>query len=359
MKENMSQDELKKMRRMSYIKMVAMVGIMAAVLAFSSIAWFTMNREVEGSGVQMRADSDLFSIEPLSAPAHAGIYDDAPTDNDPNKPNYVRNLLLNHMNKSSDIITWNITDDTATIDSQTNKKVVVKGKNFGNAPANGYEGGINPGSSGMLQFVMNPTQSVDAEFTFHLYAFTGGYDDKGDEDKSTIEFIDRNSDAETKIAESLLNGHILLFTEIDDSGKYSGLITSDSEFNRVLKKTYTSRTTVSLYWVWPDTLAELMLDDTDNTHKKYLRGKSCLCNATGRQEVIGYFKEHVSWFLLDPDNANPDWAITSSKDNTEVITEICDHYNLYSSYYNEADQCIGTYVTYLFLDMIADGKATN
>jgi hypothetical protein len=352
-KQNYTRAEARRMEAASLTKMIAIVGFVVAMIAFSSIAWFTQSREVEGSGVQMKADSDLFSIEPLSAPAHAGIYDDS------TKTDYVRNLLLNHMGKSSDIITWSITDDTTVTDVQTNQKVLVKGKNFGNAPATGYEGGINPGSSGMLQFVVNPTQSVDAEFTLHLYAFTGGYDDKGDEDKTTIELIDSNSGAEAKLAETLLNGHILLFTDIDDSGKYSGLIETNAKLNRVLEETYASRTTVSLYWVWPDTLAELMLDETNNTQKKYLRGKPCLCNATGQDEVIGYFKNHVAWFLLDPDNSNPDWSDKFDKTNDEVITEICTNYNLYSSYYNEADQCIGTYVTYLFLDMIAAGKATT
>jgi len=347
-------DELKKIRRDAYVKMVAIIGVVVTALVFGSVAWFTQNREVEGAGVQMTASSDLFSIETLESPAHVGIYDNSNlTDS------YVRNLLLSGIGKNNDIITWNITDDTTVTNQETNQKTLVKGKNIGNAPATGYEGGINPGSSGTLQFVIVPIESIDAKFTFHLYAFTGGYDEKGDEDKSTIEYIDSNSNAEAILADSLLNGHILLFSEIDNSGKYSGLITSDADFNRILEKTYATKTTISLYWVWPETLAELMLDDTSNEQKKYLRGKPSVCNSSGRQEVITYFKNHVSWFLLDPDNTNHDWQFTSSMNNTAIINEICTNYNLYSSYYNEADQCIGTYVTYLFLDMIADGKSAN
>ena len=44
-------DELKKMRRNAYIKMVAIVGIIVTALAFGSVAWFTQSREVEGANV--------------------------------------------------------------------------------------------------------------------------------------------------------------------------------------------------------------------------------------------------------------------------------------------------------------------
>ena len=47
MKENMSQDELKKMRRMSYIKMVAMFGFVVAVFAFSSMHMITKQMTAE------------------------------------------------------------------------------------------------------------------------------------------------------------------------------------------------------------------------------------------------------------------------------------------------------------------------
>jgi len=58
----MNEDDAKRIRRGAYIKMSAMVGIVVAVLAFSSVAWFTMSREVEGSKVQMAADDLPFEI---------------------------------------------------------------------------------------------------------------------------------------------------------------------------------------------------------------------------------------------------------------------------------------------------------
>ena len=56
-------DELKKMRRNAYIKMVAIVGIIVTALAFGSVAWFTQSREVEGSGVQMSAENNGFDLQ--------------------------------------------------------------------------------------------------------------------------------------------------------------------------------------------------------------------------------------------------------------------------------------------------------
>ena len=42
-----------------------------------------------------------------------------------------------------------------------------------------------------------------------------------------------------------------------------------------------------------------------------------------------------------------------------VINRINNNYALYSSYYNEADQHIGTYVSYLFLDLNAEGEVLS
>ena len=348
-------DELaarKRNQKNSLIKIGAMGSLAAIILIFGTISWFAMNNEVRSGGMHIKPESPLFSIQPLSSPFIAGIYDD------PSKTEtYVRNSLLSGASKDQSVLTWTITDDTTTTDPDTNKMTVNKGKNIGNGSATGHEVGIRPGSSGELQFKFIPSRSVDAELTFYLYAYSVDYDGQGNEDKSTIALIDENATSDRLYAKELLNGHILLFKDHSSStGQYSGLISTD-DFQRILTETYTHETTVSVYWVWAETLAELVLDDTNNAHKKNLRGKKSLCS--DRSAIIKMLKNNPSWFFLDPETSNKTWSeLTSATNDTEIVSIINNNYSLYSAYYNEADQCIGTNVAYILLDMVANGTAT-
>ena len=342
-------------RRDTVIKTVILLILAFIVFVLATIAWFTMNKDTRAGGMGVSVSSDLFTIEAVSAAGyHVGIYDDS-TQNG----TYVRDILLNRSGKGSDIITWTITDDVEVVDDDGNK-TITKGKNIGNGPAEGYEGGIGPGSSGEIQFVIKPSRPVDAGFTFYVYAYTGGYDDHGDFDKTTISLVDSQASADTLIAQKLLNGHILLFSEKDNNGKLSGLIESDADFKRLMEKSYTSQETVPIYWVWPETLSEIILDENTAGHRRNLRGKSNICNTSGQEEVITFFKTNPSWFLLNPENGDYDWSGTFNQDvsNADVVNMINTNYAVYSSYYNEADQCIGTCISYIMLDMSAEGTGS-
>lgn len=344
--------EKKKNQKKSLIKMGAMGILTLILLIFSSLSWFTMNTQVESGGMSIKTQGLLFTIQPVPSPYVVGIYDD-----DTKSRTYVRNTLLSGASKDSSVLTWTITNDTAVTDTETKKTTVNKGKNIGNGPATGYEGGISPGSSGELQFKFIPSRSVDAELTFYLYAYSVDYDDQGDENKSTIALIGEDATADRQLAKNLINGHILLFENYDsNTGKYSGLISTD-DFQRIMSETYTQETTESVYWVWAETLAELVLDDTNNTHKKNLRGKKSLC--ADQSDIIKLLKSKPEWFFLDPETPNRTWTeFTSTTADATVVSTINSNYSLYSAYYNEADQCIGTNVAYLLLDMAAEGTAT-
>lgn len=335
------------------VKLILLMTLIALIIVFASIAWFAMNKAVSADTMAIQAKGDAFTIEPIDN-AHVGIYDDD------NKPlTYVRDKLLSDAEKGSDVITWQITDDVA-ITEPNNQTTIVKGKNIGNGPAQGYSGGISPGSSGELQFKLTPGSngdSVNASFLFYLYAYTGGYNSFGDEDKTMIEIIDSTSSNDTKIAQKLLNGHILLF-ENKTNGKYSGLISSNAEFERLMEKSFSSQETVTIHWVWPETLSELILEDGNAN----LRGKSSLCDIQGRKEVVKMFNAHTDWFLFNPVDPSANWSSTFSGTTDEAIANtintIDTNYSLYSSYYNEADQCIGTHISYVMLDM-AFGEAAS
>lgn len=341
------------------IKTFSMMILALALLVFVGIAWFTMNKNVGTNSMGVKISTDLFTIEPVrSSGYHVGIFDD-PTLSGTNGT-YVADVLSNRASITNEVMTWTITDDRLIPDGSGTR--VEKGYNIGNGPAEGEESGIRPGSSGIIQFVIKPNQPTAAEFTFYVYSYTGGYDSHGDEDKSTIQLITSGNSgtsgtsAESIIASKLLNGHILLFSDIDN-GKYEGLIDSDAEFKRLMTRTYSVETTVNIYWVWPETLAEILLDDNNPN----MRGKTNICTATGKREVIALFKTHPEWFLLDPTNLNRDWSSTISPSATDeaVVDLINSNYALYSSFYNEADQCIGTHVSYILLDLTAEGTSAS
>lgn len=345
-------DKRARNKKRSLVKLGAMGVLALIVIIFGTISWFAMNRDVGTSGMGIKTQGLLFTIQPVSSPYVVGIYDDSAKTG-----TYVRNSLLSKASKDSGVLTWTITNDTATTDPDTNNTIINKGKNIGNGPAEGYDGGISPGSSGELQFIISPSKSVDAKYTFSLYAYSVDYGEDGEEDRSTIALIGENASADRTLAKNLLNGHILLFEDYDSTtGQYSGLISTD-DFQRIMSETYTQETTESVYWVWAETLAELVLDDTNNAHKKNLRGKKSLC--ADQSDIIKLLKNNPSWFLLDPETPNRTWTeFTSITDDATVVSTINNNYSLYSAYYNEADQCIGTNIAYLLLDMTAEGTAT-
>ena len=57
-KQNHSRAEARRMGAVSLTKMIAMVGFVIAVIAFSSIAWFTMNREVTVKNMKVTAKAE-------------------------------------------------------------------------------------------------------------------------------------------------------------------------------------------------------------------------------------------------------------------------------------------------------------
>ena len=75
--------DAKHIRRNAYIKMASMVVIVAAVLAYGSIAWFTSSREVGGEDMQMTADDMPFEIRTTGS---AALYQSRTNEIFPNLP---------------------------------------------------------------------------------------------------------------------------------------------------------------------------------------------------------------------------------------------------------------------------------
>ncbi len=360
--ERMSQDELKKMRRMSYIKMVAMVGIMAAVIAFGSIAWFTMNREVEGSGVQMRADDLPYEIKTVGD--NTGFRSHIFTEENNVVTEETRNLL-----------------DVAGLN--TKYKIGEKINNVGFFTSGGTNDiqfhldqtqndidGLGPDSKGVLTFYLVPKSSspFTAKFSLHMDGYTAEQtrNEDGTYNVSSMTKIDSSSSEAKKQAVDYLNGHILFFTGRHNVGtaqapkySYTGLIENNELTLSFPNSEVTSVTEgqpieVNIYWTWPNTFGQMVLSESDNTPVAYdTATRTALQNyVVDNYEAVFRVKDGFDPMLLmtkaERDENNQLQIVYDAEKvaNPEILDEL-------SLGYNEADQEIGMNINYMLLVLSA------
>ncbi len=351
MKENMSQDELKKMRRMSYIKMVAMVGIMAAVLAFSSIAWFTMNREVEGSGVQMTAVNTPFELKTQGSAGNADSY--LPTgEAGYTKISEATGTLLT--TGSQQKIQWLVTDDYEANNYATGKTQ--------------DQLGIKPGSSGVLHFWIVPHDRASLDLTFKLnvtpykkqYPVVNGNPNY----EALPTPVKMTDSAEDTAIMGYIDGHILFF-------RYHGLNDNpddltNTKYSKLIDDSITEKITfekdnegnllpyeVKIHWIWPETLGEAVLRDSES--------RTAVCDTKTVEETSGEGDEAIttnsySNELLTKLNSEPSRFLNGYTFPSGVTAltqeDITREYSTLSIRYNNADQEIGDNIMYLLAEMI-------
>ena len=302
----------KVLRKNALTKLAVMGVFTAAIIAFQSIAWFTMNREVSGNGMEMKAGGMPYTIQTRD---NNGYYKDK------------------WEQTGSDAVEW----------------LISSNNNFNNNDLNNEEDkpGLEPGDSGVLEFRVNPNSSdsitVDCVFDVKAYLETVVKDENGnvrlDEDNNPVTAITEiNSDTLT----GYIKSHIMLFSGYDsENSKYTGLIDNDQTLRRVLKnQTYTKNDTAytSIYWVWP-----MHLDDiTSNNNSKLIYASD------ERQTVIAYIARNRNGFFKDCNDNEQQvisdlTALSTTYDNT-----IYNHYNMR---YDNADLEIGNNISYVMLSM--------
>lgn len=304
----------KVIRKNALMKLTVMGVFIAAIIAFQSIAWFTMNREVSGNGMNMKAEGMPYTIQTRD---NSGYYKDK------------------WEKTGSEAVEWLVSSD----------------KNFDNKE-NGLNNeedklGLEPGDSGILEFRVNPNSSdsitVDCVFDVKAYLETVVKDENGnvtiDEDSNPVTKITEiNSDALT----GYIKSHIMLFSGYDfENRKYTGLIDNDKALRRVLEnQTYTKNDTsyTTIYWVWPMHLEDI----TSNNNSKLIY------SSEERQTVIAYIARNRDGFFKDCNNNEQQvisdlQALSTAYDNTI--------YNYYNMRYDNADLEIGNNISYVMLSM--------
>ena len=179
-------------------------------------------------------------------------------------------------------------------------------------------------------------------------------------DSDTKEPIEDHIELITNQADTLnyLKSHIMFFKKHNNDGTYSGLITPESTFTLIPDGNggYTSSLTfavdegelqdkeLSVFWVWPETLAETLL-----TTELQGNGKKPVC-ANTNDEVRNSFKDDPTKYLVDYNAAIDTDGALNSELTTNIIKQ---YYSRLSVEYNNADQNIGDNVGYILLELVA------
>ena len=313
-------EEQRKKRKRSLIKLGAMMIFTVLILIFTTIAWFTMNREAMAGSMAMDTAPMRYVIEPLSG---------------------GNNIFQSYHDevKSDDALIWAMTS-TANMDnySETDK-------------------GIKPGSFGQISFYVRPSSSsinLDLSFEIKGYSCTETTDENTNE--TDIELEPVSSDLQ-----AYLTGHILLFggrTETTDpqTGKktytYSDPILSANSLARVMRnRSFTKAnedTPVNIYWVWPKTLSTL-IDATEND----IVDTEPFCSDSEDDDsdyklVVANILAHPTYYFY---NYTPPSGSSLSED---LMVE---EYETYGEQYDGADNAIGMNVNYITLKMTTEESA--
>ncbi|MBO6161917.1 MAG: hypothetical protein J6O53_01545 [Eubacterium sp.] len=272
-----------------------------------------MNKEIEVEGMGVKAQGSPYIIETRN---ESGYYKDK------------------YDTLQSEAMEWKISS-AHNFDNHSSAKKVTEDE-----PA------LEPGDCGSLEFRVSPQSfdSITVDCLFEMKAYTEVIvkDLNGDPVK------DENGDPVTALTEittgntaGYIEGHILMFSGIDEYGKYTGLIDNDNvALERILEdQTYNKNESnyTTIYWYWPEHLNEL----TDSTKIKFA--------ASEQSDVIAYIAKNKDKFFKNcsetSDKVLSDFTALAAGTSTDQV------YNHYNLMYDNADLEIGNYISYIVLSM--------
>lgn len=187
--------------------------------------------------------------------------------------------------------------------------------------------------------------------------------------ESNMEDAFSHSNTTISTAAEFLKGHILLFAKMDEKGMYSGNIDFTKEIKLNLStgkasQEETSQENVShefswgesvfsdgniavyrlpVYWVWPEQFGNFIY--TGNSYNKNLFAEKKVDYDYFIREMedeTGYKK----FFCIEGEDTRPEISTITSPTDYQTATQ---NYELYSGWYNVADEMIGEYISYIEL----------
>lgn len=364
--------DAKRIRRNAYIKMAAMVGIVVAVIAFSSIAWFTMNREVEGEGVQMTATDLPYEIKTVGT--NIGPRSHVITGSGENKVDTITDLFSKNSfyAGTNAFKTGALIDDEGFYSDGTNDKIQW------HLTGTEDEDGLGPDSEGVLTFYVVPKQNgpLTARFSLDLEGYTANQtkNEDGTYNVASLTRVSSSSLQKEKDAVKYLNGHILFFKDASGTGTkadpyyFKDFISNKSDFTISFPRGGVYETEVKknvpievkLYWKWSNTFGQMAFGATENSNRRPVFADTSTRNSL-RQYLVD---NHTSVFVqstaddaVDLELALVDYQRNSNNQLVPVFKESCitnsTIYEALSLGYNTADQDIGTNLQYTLIVLTA------
>lgn len=342
-------EELKKEKRKKICQMIVFVIAAIAAIIAICIAWFVSNTRVKGTGTTVSAD--MKSVE-LKTHGSAGIHDDLlkkiMAQENPTGSSWYQKLANAFLETSPDeySVNWLLSDQSKVgnySDTETDWEEYWKDSN------NKREDyAIEPGSSGRLQFSVVPKTAGNITLNMQLSLIPYKYQDNKLEE----------ADEATK---TFTSGHILFFLEESKSsnaGNESAAnlkwISNGSFTLKIPDAQKDTEYSYTLYWCWPQNFAEITLA----RENELLNGRelilSTYANGADVRNAIAYANSQYSMVInpqryfysnltqLPLPKEQPELSTIQSMQTNFSDKETKDAFVALSSYYNQADQYIGS-----------------
>ena len=352
--EQLSPEQLHKHIKKEKRKAVrSIVFALAALIALITIciAWFVRNTRV--NGVLGGISANMKSVE-LRTYGDAGIHDDLLKKITETKPESFWYALGDKVNKlfetSSEkyAINWLLSDQSNMGNYSADQK---NWEEYWKNPSQGVERqdrAIEPGSSGRLRFYIVPKYDGKVELKMDLSVIP--YKAEGNQFEEIKE-----SD---KIEKDFIDGHILFFLEKGTNQKEIQWIKNGTFEIEIENAKKDQEYGYTLYWCWPQNFGEAVLNANDS----YLNSRKPLFSEFTNGETMR------DTILLSDDFSmikKPERYFYSNltkeplSSNQKELKKIAEMYNKLvenftedaknafielSSYYNQADQYIGSHV---------------
>ena len=353
---NENLEALKKEKRKTIYHIIIIAIVALIVIIALCIAWFVSNTRVKGTGATISAD--MKSVE-LKTYGSAGIHDDLlkkiMAQENPTGSSWYQKLTDSFFETSPDkySVNW-LLSDQSKVGNYSNKK--LDWEEYWKDSNNKREDyAIEPGSSGRLQFSVVPKTAGNITLNMQLSLIPYKYQDNKLEE----------ADETTK---TFTSGHILFFLE--KSGSSNAGNESATNLEWISNGSFTlnipdaqkdKEYSYTLYWCWPQNFAEFTLAEGNkflNDRKpilyEYVNGadvRNAIAYADSLYSMVNnpqrYFYSNLTQLPLQKEQPellkikNKNMQINFSDKETK------DAFVALSSYYNQADQYIGSHANCL------------
>lgn len=320
--------EKKKNQKKSLIKMGAMGILTLILLIFSSLSWFTMNTQVESSGMNIKTATLPFDIQSSGAATDEYVRLFGLADSEYSSGTRQGNTNT-YRTGTYDQIWWRLDENDTT----------------------SYSTGFRPGASGELSFEIVPKDenALKVNCKFNLRAFISSENSQTNVTESITEITDLNGTDIQKSARNYINGHILFFEHktIDSSNHeiYSGFIGADGV--DITVPAGGNAESVTLYWKWVNTFDQIFLKTTDSYYDYPLTADE---NTTDRGKLVDFIQKNPSKLFSGISAANTTAVQSIDYDADHSKSALLSALN---DGYNTADQIIGVNLRYFLIEMTA------